>query len=293
MEVNWKLSPELKDNSKDFNDDFFNRFSLREAKKPLNLKGDLSKNYLFPTFYQNVSCSVGIFLCDYEAARKLMIHEKITPLKMPHGRTLVIFSCYEYKNVYNISPYNEIAMTIPIMANPVFSPPVLPLLFSGLFKSFGYYVFSMPVTSYENELRGHGIWGLPKKTEKVHIDLSGDKASTSLFNKNGDTRFSLKIPKKGSQKHFDITSPLYTKKEGSILKSYTSFKGDFSLTKNLGLIAKKNLKNQRASDFLFIDHNATENSILLGLNIHPVPIQTRFSKKMNSSFDLPQSSFSL
>lgn len=40
----------------------------------------------------------------------------------------MLFSCYEYKNVMNLAPYNEIAMTIPIMVNAGFSPPLLPLI---------------------------------------------------------------------------------------------------------------------------------------------------------------------
>ena len=115
-----------------------------------------------------MSCAIGIFLCDYDAAQGLMIAPDINPIKMPYNRSLVIFSAYQYKNVYNIKPYNEIAMTIPIMAKAKFSPPILPMLLSSYFKKFGYYVFSMPVTSYENELRGHKIWGYLKNPKDCY-----------------------------------------------------------------------------------------------------------------------------
>jgi hypothetical protein len=72
-----------------------------------------------------------------------MLDPAIKPVRIPGGRSLVIFSCYEYRNVMGVRPYNEIAATIPILVEPKADIPVLPLVAPGLFGSFGYYVFSM------------------------------------------------------------------------------------------------------------------------------------------------------
>ena len=46
------------------------------------------------------------------------------------------------------------------------------------FKKKGYYVFSMPVTSLENQIRGTTIWGLPKVVEEIDIATDSDRCRT-------------------------------------------------------------------------------------------------------------------
>ena len=43
-----------------------------------------------------------------------------------------------------------------------------------IFKKFGFYVFGMPVTSKENQIRGSRIWGLPKVTQEIDIHEDGE-----------------------------------------------------------------------------------------------------------------------
>ena len=171
MKPNTRLDPDLVDNGDHFTDEFFRRFDLRPAPEPLALSDEVSKSYSFPTFYTDVTCAIAIFLCDRSRAQAMMPHPSMQPVKMPGGRSVVLFSCYEYKNVMNIAPYNEIAMTIPIMVGGGWAPPVLPLVMD--FRSKGYYVFSMPVTSLENQIRGTSIWGLPKVVEEIEISDRG------------------------------------------------------------------------------------------------------------------------
>ena len=152
----------LLDNRNDrvFKNDFFERFTLRKAAAPLQLNEKIRKDYLFPTLYGDVTCAIGIFLCSYEKARGLVakeLHPEIKPVKITKGRSLIAFSCYEYKNVMSVPPYNEIAMAIPVMVNAKWNPPVAPMIMK--FKHFGYYIAGMPVTSYENQVCAGGTQG--------------------------------------------------------------------------------------------------------------------------------------
>ena len=127
MKATTTIKPEMPDNADKFQDAFFKRFALRHAVNPLQLTEDISKNYLFHTFYSDVTCAIGVFLCSYQKACQLVQKELgrgVLPVKMTRGRSLVAFSCYEYKNVYGVLPYNEIAMTIPIMVAPSMNVPV-------------------------------------------------------------------------------------------------------------------------------------------------------------------------
>jgi len=281
MKTNNHLDSGLVDNRDSFTDPFFQRFEVRPAAAPLTLRDGLSKTYSFPTFYADVTCAIAIFLCDYQRAAAILPHPSMQPVRMPRGRSVVLLSCYEYKKVMNIAPYNEIAMTIPIMVNG-YAPPVLPLVMD--LEKKGYYVFSMPVTSLENQIRGTGIWGLPKIVEQIDVSADDDHCTTIARDDNDNTYFELTVPTKGSPKHFDETGCLYTLLDGKLLKSQTFFKGDFNVTTNPSQLWRK---GQRAVTPALKLGNSPRADILKSLEIEEVAFQFRYARSMNSCFDLP------
>lgn len=282
MKANHQIEPGLFPNESLFKDEFFKRFKLRNDKKPLELDFGIEKNYFFPTFYADVTCAIGIFFCDYEAALSIMPHKDVTPVKGTKGRAIVIFSCYEYKNVLGIAPYNEIAMTIPVMYGKGFNPPLLPLVMKS-FKNMGYYVFSMPVTSYENKLRGRKIWGLPKDVEDIDLEVSNNFCTTKAYDENGKEYFSLSLPTTGKKTHFDEKGYLYSVLNNKLLKSPTYFKSDFNVQKNMSLIWNKGKTTDKPALVL---GDSPKADILRKLKIEQIPFQTRFAPNMNSCFDL-------
>jgi len=281
MQPNTHLDPELVDNVADFRDPFFERFTVRPAPMPLELADGVAKTYSFPTFYADVTCAIAIFLCDYQRARSMMPHPSMQPVRMPGGRAVVLLSCYEYKKVMNIAPYNEIAMTIPIMVDG-WAPPVLPLLMD--FSKQGYYVFSMPVTSLENQIRGARFWGLPKIVEEIDIATKDDHCTTVARDGNGDVYFELTVPTTGQPKHFDETGHLYSLLDGRLLKSRTCFKGDFNVTTNAGVLWKK---GRPATPPTLKLGDSPRADALRALEIEDTAFQFRFASSMNSCFDLP------
>lgn len=287
MKANFQFDANLFSNEDRFQDPFFKRFTLRPAPSPIVLTDKIQKNYLFPTLYADVTCAIGIFHCSYERAKSLMPHRGLRPVKMLKGRSLVIFSCYEYRNVMNVPPYNEIAMTIPVMADTVFHVPVLPMIASPLFPKFGFYVFGMPVTSKENELRGQNIWGLPKVTQEIDIivDRKSQQCTTVAKEADGTPYFELKIPTEGKSQLFDVKGQLYSQLQNQFLKSQTCFQGIFRVNKFM-----KSLSTPRVSpkDTYLKIGNSESAKILQTLEIEEQPFQTRFAISMNSCFDLPQ-----
>jgi hypothetical protein len=290
MDANWNINPYLLDNQYDnaFNNNFFHRFPLRYADKALSLTDTITKNYLFPTYYSNVSCSIAVFMCNYDKAMKIMLDPLIKPVRMPGGRALITFSCYEYRNVLGMDPYNEIAISIPVMVNPRLNIPVLPVVLNG-FKKFGYHIISMPVTSYENKIRGLKLWGLPKVVQKIDISFDGQSSICRAYESSGDPYFSLSVDiNKGKKKHFDVKSYLYTRLEKQLLQSEINFKGDFTIVKNMDLLLNKN--KQPHKTYLKIS-DSPSGQMLKKLEIEPYPFQFRYTPNMNSSFDLPNKAF--
>jgi hypothetical protein len=281
MQPNTRLEPGLVDNLSHFDHPFFKRFAVRPATAPLQLAEGIAKTYSFPTFYADVTCAIAIFLCDYRRAQAVLPHASMRPVRMPRGRAVVLLSCYEYKKVMNIAPYNEIAMTIPIMVGGS-APPLLPLVMD--FKKKGYYVFSMPVTSLENQIRGARIWGLPKIVEAIDISVENGCCTTIARDDAGDVYFELTVPTAGSVKHFDETGHLYTLLDGRLLKSRTCFAGDFNVTTNERLLWQKGARSETPALKLGASSRA---DVLRDLDIEEVAFQYRFASGMNSCFDLP------
>lgn len=274
-------------NEDKFTDEFYQRFKLRHAPQPLKLNDSVTKNYLFPTFYSDVTCAQAIFMCSYAKAEKMMLHPRIKPVKMPKGRALVAFSCYEYKNVMNVPPYNEIAMTIPIMVDPGFNPPVLPMVLP-IFKAFGYYVFSMPVTSLENQIRGRKIWGLPKVVQEIDLVEDGGDCVTTAKEEDGQTYITLRVPMSGSPTPFDVKSYLYSRRGNEFFQAETNFKATFNVTKHMNVLFKAGVKPDREY-FKFGDTPCGR--VLRELEIEEHPFQFRFAKHMTACFDIPNPDF--
>jgi hypothetical protein len=283
MKPNNEIKPELLENPEFFDSEFFKRFNLRAAPGPLRLTGNIEKLYQFPAFYADVTCAMAIFFCSFKRAKEMLPHPGMEPVRMGNNRALVVFSCYEYKNVLGITPYNEIAMTIPIVMNPAINIPILPMLLP-VFKNFGYYCFSMPVTSLENKIRGHAFWGLPKIVEEIPITIEGNICRVQAIDHEQNSYFELRVPTDGNSKNFDVSSYLYSIKDKQLHMSKTCFQGRFTLMKFMDVLLKKGKK----SDFEYLKIGAgPSGEVLKKLEIEEHPFQLRFCSSMSSCFDLP------
>ena len=283
MKPTFAIPPDLLANDAHFSDPFFQRFA--QAPHAVQLTPELTKSYDFPTFYADVTAAMGIFLCDYAAAQAILPHPAMRPVRMTRGRSLVIFSCYHYKQVMGLPAYNEIAMTIPILAGPGRDWPVLPMLAQGLFPQFGYYVFGMPVTSKENQLRGNHIWGLPKVTHEIALGPDGGDCVTVAKEPDGTPYFSLRVPMTGTPTPFDTNGWIYSKLDDKYLRSQTNFKGTFNVTKHLRPLWQT--AGQPDRPYLEIGDGPSA-ALLRQLKIERQPFQFRYAATMNSAFDLPQ-----
>lgn len=285
MDVLKEFDQTLLKNEDKFNDPFFKRFQLK--KRTVQLGDVMKKEYQFPTFYSDVTCAQAIYLCSYEKALNLMPHSKIKPVRMPGGRAVLAISCYEYKNVLGIPPYNEIAFTIAVEVDKEKSPVLMPLLKN---TNSGFYVFSMPVTSRENCLRGNYIWGLPKVTERIDIVREGGECVIRSFEEDGSEYFCLRVPVDGKPKDFDTKTYLFSKLNGRILKAETNFKATMNMNMFVKTLISKNAKPKK--EYLKLS-DTKSGKTLKDLDISPLPLQFRYGEHMNSCFDFYDESYNL
>jgi len=284
MKILEKFDGTLLENRDKFQDDFFKRFQLKKRK--IRLTADFEKEYEFPTFYGDVTCCQAIFLCSFDAAVSLMPHPSVKPVRALKKHAVMAVSCYKYRNVLGIPPYNEIAFTIAVDVEKEKSPVLLPLMRNSY---SGYFVFSMPVTSRENCLRGNVIWGLPKVTQEIDIDATGSEVLVKAFEK-GTEYFRLRFPKKGKKTPMDETTWLFPKLNGVVHKAQTNFKGDFLIAKNLGVLL--NPGKAPKESYLTIGDTPC-GQVLKNLQLSPMPLQLRYVEHMTACFDYYDESYEL
>ena len=284
MKVLEKFDGSLLANEDKFQDPFYRKFTLTRRK--VQLSGSMEKEYDFPTLYGDVTCAQAIFLCSYAAAQSLMPHPAVQPVRALKNHAVLAISCYEYKNVLGIPPYNEIAFTIAVDVEKKKSPVLLPLIRNSY---SGYFVFSMPVTSRENCLRGNNIWGLPKVTQEITIDTAGGEAVITALD-GGVEYFRLRVPMKGKPTPMNETTWLFPKLNGIVHRAQTNFKGDFLIQKNLGILL--NPGKIPAEPFLTIGDTAC-GRVLKNLRIMPTPLQLRYVEHMMACFDYYDETYAL
>ena len=284
MKVLEKFDGSLLSNGDKFQDPFYKRFQLKKRK--VRLTASMEKEYDFPTFYGDVTCAQAIFLCSYSAAQLLMPHPAVKPVRALKNHAVMAVSCYEYKNVMGIPPYNEIAFTIAVDVEKKKSPVLLPLMRNSY---SGYFVFSMPVTSRENCLRGNNIWGLPKVTQEINIGVSDGETFVTAF--EGKTEyFRLRVPMIGKPTSMDETTYLFPKINGVVHRAETNFMGDFLIQKNLGVLLNPGKKP--AKPYLTIGDTAC-GRVLKNLQLSPMPLQLRYVEHMAACFDFYDETYEL
>jgi hypothetical protein len=283
MDANQLIEESIEDNISLFTNSFFQRHIPELKTIPVQLNNEVTKQYQFPALYGNVSCSMGIFFCNYHKAKKALAHQDLYPLKMLKNRSIIIFSTYEYRNVLGIKGYNEIGMTIPVFHKKS-GPPVLPLLKKGM-KDFGYNVISMPVTSLENQLRGLRIWGLPKVVERIDINIEDGINVTKAYDENNENYFTLKIPTSGERTELDEQNTLYSVNDGQSKITNSFIQGNFKINK----FSKRILFSDDSDSDEFIKIGTGKRAeFLKNLQINPNPLQLRFTQDLSSCVYFPE-----
>lgn len=278
------ITPTINENYKVFTDDFFAPYKSKQTDYTLQLTDQITKTFKFPTLFKGTENGLGIFLCSYDKLKKHMPHPDMDPVRMPMGRAVFAISCYKYTNIQEMMPYNEISFTVPVVMKGALNIPLFTMMAKNLYSSFGYYVFSMPVNSAENNIRGNKIWGLPKFNTEIDITNKDGMFSTRIF--DGDKPYiELSYPTAGSNKHFNESISILSVKEDKLLKAGVTYKGDFKVNTNLAIAFNK----IKLDDSPYIKlYDTARGNVLMNLEIEPMPFQTRYSSSVLSVLNLPE-----
>ncbi len=265
-----------------FTDAFFKSYPLRPSPQDLTLPDGRCRNYQFPTYFDKVQFSAGVFLCDYEQAVKHMPNSDTKPVSALGKRAMVVVASYQYRNIHQMKGYNEVLVMIPVIHKGV-SVPLLPPLIPN-YPGAGYYIIALPMTSLENMLRGQQLWGLPKTLHEVAIDAPESSCVTQIKSE-GELDFILRIPMHGKTKKTNQKSRVFSIKDNNKIQFKTHFKGVSQNTTNWNVLIRP---KKVAKDLRYLElGDSPLAETLKTLKINPVPFQTRYCNDLKSCLFLP------
>jgi hypothetical protein len=176
-----------------------------------------------PVRYLDFTGVLAHFPAPASAVRRLLPGQSLTPVLIAPGVAILSVAAFEYRRVADMEPYNEVAIGAPVLYKPAVNMPVLPFLFPKLFKSFGFFVANMPVTTEDSRELGVKVWGYPKFLADIAFEELDNirRCRVRLEGKNFMTLDVQQLPSKIQQLDFAV----YTVKDGALLRHQLETEG--------------------------------------------------------------------
>jgi hypothetical protein len=181
-----------------------------------------------PVRYLDFTAVLAHFPAPAAAIRRLLPGQSLAPVLIAPGTAVLSVAAFEYRRLADLKPYNEVAIGVPVLYKPSFNVPALPFLFPGFFKSFGFFVVNMPVTTEDARELGVKVWGYPKFLAEIAFEELENmrRCRVRLEGKDFMTLDVQQLPAKIQQVNFTV----YTVKDGSLLRSRLETEGLYGLS---------------------------------------------------------------
>lgn len=268
------------DNAALFENAFFKQWPL--TVKSITLASGVAKEYLFPTLYNRVVTSAAVFTCSYEDVAKLIEDPGLEPIKITPDQALLSITSYRYNDVRGVAPYNEVAISVLVKDRKTPTNFITTLSSLARMQNVTAYVLSMPVTTFENQIRGRSIWGLPKDVRPIGLRQVGQDFVTSVTNDDGKILYELSVPMTGETKSKHQKFSLRSVLSGQALESSVESKGTYAASSSV----KGFLPDSGKTSLIIGD--APEAQWLKELKINPTPLHTEFSYGTMNMLSLPE-----
>lgn len=127
-----------------------------------------------PVAYEDVSALMLFFPANYTKIQNIIRSERITPVKIFGNTCLLGLTIFDYIKC-EVGPYRELALSVPVMLDTKFTPPVLPLVFDSFFKNFGFFTNLLAMNTDIARAHSEDIFGYPTYNKKIKINPSSSE----------------------------------------------------------------------------------------------------------------------
>lgn len=141
-----------------------------------------------PVFYYDTTSITAIYTASTSMVKKLLPLPQMTPVELLPGRSLVVFTAFEYRQT-DIDPYNEFSMAFPITYNK----PQIPFFTAAtqmLRRCFSAYVWQLPVTTEVARIGGVDLYGYPKFLADIEFHKENHRIHCNVA-ENGNNILSM------------------------------------------------------------------------------------------------------
>jgi hypothetical protein len=205
-------------------DDFFEQARRQDI--------TLASGELFhlPVLYTDATEIMAVFPASTDDVRELLPSGDLQPVEIMPGKAIVGFAAWEYPQLTQAdgapgSSYNELVIAFPVLYEPSINVPILPLLMSSRFNSYGEYIYKMFVTTEQARDLGIELWGTPKSLAEITFDET-DHTRCCRVRADGQDVLTLEVEKTPVRPR-RVYSRLYTIKDDRLLRWAFETEGDY------------------------------------------------------------------
>ena len=176
------------------------------------------------------------FPAPLDKVKRILPTEKLQPILLLPGITLVQIGAFEYRRIKGVAPYNELAVSIPVQYEPKSNYPCKPIIHYPLFypekySRFGMYIHKLPVTTQEALTFGKDIWGFPKTVDEIAFQEAATYRQCTMLS-NGKEELSFEV-KKMRTKFRRMDFHCYSVQNEKLVRTLVQTQGQYSITSRM------------------------------------------------------------
>lgn len=181
-----------------------------------------------PILYFRDDLFLLFYTADYHRVKALMPSDKLHPVRLPKGRSLIGVGAFNYIDT-SIGPYGEVGMIVPTVHAATSPPIILPALMESRYPGFGMLVLHLPVTTIEARDGGRGLWGYTKFIADMDFAITPEFMECRV-SEGDDHILSMRVAKKGIAIRDKKPMITYSVKDGNLIRTIIPQKSTFRLS---------------------------------------------------------------
>jgi len=234
------------------NDSFFSNIDLQQV----------------ATCYYDWSMIAADFEAPVSNVLEILPTEKLKPLQIKTGITRVTLMAMAYRQIDNLTPYNEFGVGIPVASLEKDHHPGTPI----------YFISHLPVTTQQACDGGVIYYGFPKFVAQISFDQEGE-TTRSTVNAEGQEIILLEVGSL-STTYQALDFCTYSVKDDKLLKTLIQVEGQSGMT-----------ENQPGANYILGTH--PYGAELSGLEMSQNSVRSQYAPKLQSILHLPEEIMSL
>jgi hypothetical protein len=176
-----------------------------------------------PILYFRDDVFVSFHTADYQRVRALMPSDRLHPVRLPGGRTLLGVAAFNYIDT-SIGPYGEVGVVVPAVHGDRRPLPLLPGLLEARYPGFGNVVLHLPVTRTVARDAGRGEWGYTKFVADMRFAITPEHLECRL-SEGGRHILTMRVVRRGMVSPDRKPLVTFSVRDGELIRTVIPQKG--------------------------------------------------------------------